>query len=52
MFLTAAPASGGNVIAVGSTMNSHIPGYVIKISSQNDDLDIGEPYTLLILINI
>lgn len=33
IFLTASPASGKNVIAVGSTMNSHVPGYILKLIS-------------------
>ncbi|CEP17587.1 hypothetical protein [Parasitella parasitica] len=36
VFLTASPASSKNAIAVGSTMNSHVPGYVFKV----DDNDI------------
>ncbi|KAI8646633.1 peptidase S8/S53 domain-containing protein [Parasitella parasitica] len=31
IFLTASPASSRNAIAVGSTMNSHVPGYILKI---------------------
>lgn len=44
IFLTASPASGKNVIAVGSTMNAHVPGYILKLipSSKKKDsvLDI------------
>ncbi|KAK4519117.1 uncharacterized protein ATC70_009348 [Mucor velutinosus] len=35
IFLTASPASGKNVIAVGSTMNTHVPGYILKLIPPN-----------------
>lgn len=31
IFLTASPATGKDVIAVGSTMNDHVPGYILKL---------------------
>ncbi|GAN06055.1 subtilisin-like serine protease PR1C [Mucor ambiguus] len=43
IFLTASPASGKNVIAVGSTMNAHVPGYILKLIPSNkkkDTIDI------------
>lgn len=42
IFLTASPASGKNVIAVGSTMNSHVPGYILKLisSGKENETDI------------
>lgn len=47
VFLTASPASGKNVIAAGSTMNNHVPGYVLKIfeSSQKNETDICKTHT-------
>ncbi|CAO0800256.1 unnamed protein product [Mucor circinelloides] len=35
IFLTASPASGENVTAVGSTMNSHVPGYILTLIQSN-----------------
>lgn len=39
IFLTASPASGENVIAVGSTMNAHVPGYTLKLIPSNNKKD-------------
>ncbi|KAG2202783.1 hypothetical protein INT47_004807 [Mucor saturninus] len=35
VFLTASPATGKDVIAVGSTMNDHVPGYILKLYNQS-----------------
>jgi hypothetical protein len=35
IFLTASPATGKNVIATGSTMNSYVPGYILKLYNQS-----------------
>lgn len=42
IFLTASPATGRNVIATGSIMNNHVPGYTLKLfgggnATQNND---------------
>ncbi|KAI9478540.1 MAG: peptidase S8/S53 domain-containing protein [Benjaminiella poitrasii] len=42
IFLTASPASGKDVIAVGSTMNNYVPGFILKIYSKGNEIDI--PY--------
>jgi hypothetical protein len=42
IFLTASPATGRNVIAVGSTMNPFVPGFILRITRENEDaFDIG-----------
>jgi hypothetical protein len=41
IFLTSSPASGKNVIAAGATLNSHVPGYVLKL----DDTDLCKALT-------
>ncbi|CAO3633996.1 unnamed protein product [Mucor hiemalis] len=35
IFLTASPATGRNVIATGSIMNDHVPGYTLKLYNHN-----------------
>ncbi|KAI8091745.1 peptidase S8/S53 domain-containing protein [Thamnidium elegans] len=35
IFLTASPASAKNVIAAGSTMNRHVPGYILKLYNES-----------------
>jgi hypothetical protein len=51
VFLTASPASGKNVIASGSIMNNHVPGYVLKLTttnnSQSEPKEIGNKYIYL-----
>ncbi|GAA5802620.1 hypothetical protein HPULCUR_008092 [Helicostylum pulchrum] len=37
IFLTASPASAKNVIAAGSTMNSHVPGYILNLYNNNNN---------------
>ncbi|KAI8881080.1 subtilisin-like protein [Backusella circina FSU 941] len=37
IFLTASPATGKNVIAVGSTMNPFVPGFILRITRKNED---------------
>ncbi|RCI06130.1 hypothetical protein CU098_000826, partial [Rhizopus stolonifer] len=36
IFLSASPASGKNVIAVGSVMNRHVPGYLFEVFSKEN----------------
>jgi hypothetical protein len=44
LFLTASPASGKNVIAAGSTMNNHVPGYILKLFSNMNETDICKTF--------
>lgn len=33
--MAASPASGKNVIAAGATLNSHVPGYILKLEDKH-----------------
>ena|SRR6478735_6300616 len=48
IFLSASPASGKDVIAVGSIMNEHVPGYILKVFS-NETLSIRKMLLLSFL---
>jgi hypothetical protein len=55
IFLTASPATGKNVITAGSTMNNHVPGYLLKLFKNNNQtaaIDIRKVYCMLLECNI
>ncbi|KAI9276993.1 peptidase S8/S53 domain-containing protein [Phascolomyces articulosus] len=49
IMLTAAPATANGVIAVGSTMNSELPGFILTVTSNKKDKDaLNIPYRTIV----
>ncbi|KAI8328345.1 peptidase S8/S53 domain-containing protein, partial [Blakeslea trispora] len=50
IFLTASPGSGDKVLTVGSTQNSHLPGYLLELSNSKYSIPyrtyVNSPFTL------